>query len=121
MARELNEQFGLDAQWIEDRSANTAENARFSAEQLSQVGIQKIILVTEAFHMHRARAAFESAGLLVVPAPHGFQSELGMLMPSTWLPRPESVQRASLALHEIVGRWWYQVVRWWALAFSEKT
>ncbi|MGH1360923.1 MAG: YdcF family protein [Burkholderiaceae bacterium] len=120
MARVLSEELGLKAQWVEDKSFDTVENARLSARQLSQVGIQKIILVTEAFHMHRARAAFERAGMQVVTAPHGFQSELGVPLRNTWLPGPESVERASLAIHEVVGRWWYQVMQWWQLIFPEK-
>ncbi|RMF49444.1 MAG: YdcF family protein [Anaerolineae bacterium] len=57
---------------LERQSRNTAENARYSAEILAEWGVQRIILVTSALHMPRARALFEAQGLTVIPAPTGF-------------------------------------------------
>jgi uncharacterized SAM-binding protein YcdF (DUF218 family) len=47
---------------VEDRSANTAENATFSASLLRPTADERWILVTSAFHMPRAIAAFRAAG-----------------------------------------------------------
>ncbi len=58
---------------LETESRNTAENARFSAAILRTWGVERIILVTSAIHMPRAKALFEAQGLTVVPAPTAFK------------------------------------------------
>lgn len=47
------------------------ENARFSAAILAPLGVTRILLVTDAFHMPRARRAFAIAGLDPIAAPTG--------------------------------------------------
>lgn len=54
---------------IETRSTTTFENARFAAELLRPMPGQRWVLVTDAWHMPRAAALFESAGFHVLPAP----------------------------------------------------
>lgn len=119
MARVLTEQLKQPVAWIEGESLNTDMNATLSAKMLGEVGIEHIVLVTEAFHMHRARRAFEQAGLKVTPAPHNYLGGQGRPLSTTWMPTRESVARTSLALHEIIGRWWYQVLRWWSVLKAE--
>ncbi|MFK7967285.1 MAG: YdcF family protein [Burkholderiaceae bacterium] len=119
MARVLTEQFSQPVRWIEDQSLNTDMNARLSATMLAEVGIEHVILVTEAFHMRRARRAFEQAGLTVTPAPHNYLGGVGRPLSTTWMPTSESASRTRLALHEIIGRWWYQVSDWAAKIKAE--
>ncbi len=54
---------------IEDRSINTAQNAKFSAELLRAHGLSHPILVTSAFHMNRSMLNFERQGLDVMAYP----------------------------------------------------
>ncbi len=54
---------------LEPRARNTRENAVLSAEILRPRGGQRVLLVTDAFHMRRARLVFRAQGLCVVPAP----------------------------------------------------
>ncbi len=54
---------------VENRSVNTGQNARFSAEILRERGLSQPILVTSAFHMKRAVLNFEKAGVEVTPYP----------------------------------------------------
>jgi uncharacterized SAM-binding protein YcdF (DUF218 family) len=61
-----------EALWLENRSLNTYENALYAKEYLQARGINRIILVTSAMHMPRARALFEHQGLEVIPAPADF-------------------------------------------------
>ncbi len=68
---ELARMLGVDADAIitQDRSVNTAEEARDNAALLKERGIKRVILVTSAMHMRRAVALFEKQGLEVIPAP----------------------------------------------------
>jgi uncharacterized SAM-binding protein YcdF (DUF218 family) len=97
--------------WTETRSRTTHENAEFSAKILSQKGITKIVLVTDAYHMRRALKSFRKAGLIVVPAACGYRSidkiNLGNLMPG-W----ESIAYSEALLHETLGLIWYKIHGW---------
>ena len=102
MARSLANEFGVPARWIEKRSRNTAENARFSAELLHADKVRKIVLVTHDTHMRRALAHCEAAGLLCYPAPVSDTSHAS----DSWLqqlPNAGALQISASALHEFLG------------------
>ena len=63
----LEQDFGVPVRWSEDRSANTLENAQLTRKLLEREGIRRICLVTHAWHMPRARLAFEHAGSRLSP------------------------------------------------------
>lgn len=111
MARSLLDLFGVPVRWIEGESFDTTGNAVLSAPVLKGAGVTRVLLVTEAFHMRRARSEFEAAGIQVVPAPHAWRSQRGLPLANTWMPTDASVSRASLAIHEIVGQGWYAARR----------
>jgi len=111
MAETLTADFGLAARWIETRSRNTAENARYAAELLLRPdGAPRVLLVTHAFHMARAVPEFVAQGFQVIPAPMGFcaapewRPHLGDLWPGIG-----ALHNSYLALHELIGRAWYRV------------
>ncbi|MGC9419420.1 MAG: YdcF family protein [Rhodovulum sp.] len=52
----------------ETRSRNTAENIAFSAPLLAARGIGRVTLVTDYYHLPRARLLARRAGLRVAPA-----------------------------------------------------
>lgn len=108
MARSLREDFGTPVEWVDDDSDNTAQNAQFSARILKRAGIDKILLVTDAMHMPRARAIFEKSGLRVVPAPTIFFSR-ERLTALDFLPSGEGLRRSHYALHEWLGLLWYRL------------
>lgn len=94
---------------LETRSRNTHDNAVFSASMLRAKGVQRILLVTSAFHMRRAIALFEAQGLEVVPAPTDFQQVATQEPLPDWLPWVSNLAQTTNALHEIVG---YRVYHW---------
>jgi uncharacterized SAM-binding protein YcdF (DUF218 family) len=106
MKRVFEDEFQLPVRWAETASRNTAENATFSARILRQEGISRIILVTDALHMRRARLAFERAGLAVTSAPT-FYVESGKFDLRRLLPTAENLRRSHYALYEWLGMAWY--------------
>ena len=70
----LQRDFALSARWLEKQSNTTWENALYSARLLKAEGIRRIVLVTHASHMPRARWCFEQQGLEVIAAPMSFLS-----------------------------------------------
>ena len=108
MAVALREDFGVPVTWIEGRSRDTAENAAFSAALLRADGVRRILLVTDAMHMARSRAAFERAGLEVVDAPTMFFSNQPRGIKS-WVPSAEGMRRSWYAVYELLGIGWYRL------------
>lgn len=104
----LEQEFRIPVQWSEEDSNNTAENARYSYRLLQQHGIRRIYLVTHAWHMPRARKAFESAGFEVVPAPTVYTTRYQTDL-LAWVPSAEALRDSRIYLHEQIGRLWYRL------------
>jgi uncharacterized SAM-binding protein YcdF (DUF218 family) len=86
---------------------NTAEEARAVAAQLPRGS--RVLLVTSAFHMARARALFERQGFVVVPYPVDFQARgawAGSVFEDFryWFPSADGLEGSSRALRELLGR-----------------
>lgn len=85
---------------FEDRSRNTAENARFTAE-LAAEDERPWLLITSASHMPRAVASFRAAGVSVLAHPVDFRTEPDNLV---WPREPgSSISFAGIALYEWLG------------------
>lgn len=107
MAGILRNEFGVEARWQEARSMDTPGNAALSAPILKAARIQRIVLVTHAFHMPRAKLLFERAGLEVIPAPTAFFSHQSFdWLLSDFLPQAKSIHTSYYALHEWLGLAW---------------
>jgi uncharacterized SAM-binding protein YcdF (DUF218 family) len=94
--------------FIEDKSSDTRQNALYAAEKLEGLKVRTILLVTDVWHMPRARRAFEAAGLKVIAAPMGFRSSAPLRAPD-FLPSLEGLRLSEHVLHELVGAIWYAV------------
>jgi uncharacterized SAM-binding protein YcdF (DUF218 family) len=108
MTEALQEDMQVSVRWQEARSRTTHENAVFSAEILRAEGINRVILVTSAWHMPRAVQAFRGAGLDPVPAPTGFAVR-GEFDWAHLVPSPGGLQASQWAIHEVLGRIWYRL------------
>ena len=71
MQQEFLNFFDTPVKWLEERAKTTKENALFSAQILEKEQIQKIVLVTNQWHMQRAKMLFEKQGFDVLPASVG--------------------------------------------------
>lgn len=60
MAQSLKNDFQTSARWVEPKSADTWENARFSAAMLRPDGMTSVYVVTHSWHMRRALLAFST-------------------------------------------------------------
>ena len=102
-------EFGVKrVRWVESTSINTRENARYSAHLLKPDGIERIYLVTNAWHLARAIPEFEMLGFKVIPAGTGY-SLPQPLVPLDFLPDGKALQNSWLALHEWLGLLWYRI------------
>lgn len=108
MREALTADFGVGVRWVESQSRDTAENAAYLTPMLARDGIDRVALVTHAFHMPRARYLFEQAGLQVMPAPTRFFSappDSGPLgFAGDWLPGIQALRLSYFAIHEWLGR-----------------
>jgi uncharacterized SAM-binding protein YcdF (DUF218 family) len=108
MKAALTQDFGTEVKWLEERSVDTLQSARFARQQLAAARIDRIALVTHALHMRRARLVFEWAGFRVIEAPIGFSTlqPPGILK---FLPSPQGLDLSHAFLHEVLGLGWYHV------------
>jgi len=108
MAETLEIEFHVPVRWREDRSLSTFQNAQLTAKMLAAENIDTIYLVTHAWHMPRAVASFEAAGLNVIAAATMFT---GPFRPgiSDFVPSVGGLYATRLALHEWIGRLWYDL------------
>jgi uncharacterized SAM-binding protein YcdF (DUF218 family) len=102
MRESLLRNFGIEPRWVEDRSFDTFDNARNSAQLLRADGIHRIVLVTSATHIWRSAHEFAAVGMEVIPAPAGMLStrEIGL---ERYLPQIDALGRSYLATYELLG------------------
>ena len=110
MRNALDQEFGVAVRWLEDRARNTRENAIYSRDILAAEGIDRILLVTHANHMPRAKKAFERTGFNVLPAPSNIRA-LQSLSFFDFLPSAAALNLTARSLHEWLGRAWYEILR----------
>lgn len=94
---------------LEERSRDTSDNARFSAEIIRQRGFTSPILLTSAYHMRRSLAAFTRAGVTVTPLAANFQASPAKRNWADFLPEAYSLSTTSKALREYLGSIWYKI------------
>ncbi len=106
MAASLHDDFGTAVRWVEPASADTWENAQFSARLLRADGVTTAYVVTDAWHMKRALIAFAHAGIAATPAPIRF--ERGPVLDlDNLMPHISALQASYYALHEWIGCAYY--------------
>ena len=102
------------------RVTNTAEEAQAVATLLRgrlsgptwRGGPPRVLLVTSAFHMPRARGLFERAGMSVIPFPVDFKVSAGRTVTLLdLLPTAGALRGTEMALREGYGRLFYFVAR----------
>lgn len=104
MAAVLRNEFGVEVRWLERASKDTQDNLRFSASMLQPAHVDRVLLVTEDFHMMRAMEECLATSLHCYAAPVTTDSQVA----GSWiegLPQEEALERSEFALHELLGLW----------------
>lgn len=102
------EDFGIPVRWVEPMARDTRGNAELSAILLRDAGISRVFVVSHAWHLPRAIAAFERAGVVPVPAP----VRRGPLPDGSfdaWVPSPRAALDSWYFLREWVGMLVYRL------------
>ena len=98
----------------EGNSRSTHENAQFTGELAASLEIESVLLVTSAWHMPRALAAFERTPLQAIPAPCDHAQWRGRPMPAILmaLPGSDALSLSGAALREHLGLLIYRLRGW---------
>lgn len=104
-ARIAEKEFLRPLRWVESHARDTRENAILTVNMLKSAGIQRIVLVTHAWHMRRAQRAFEQAAgaqMQINAAPMGYfePTERTVL---DWMPSLEGFAQVRLTLRELIA------------------
>jgi len=110
MATYLQADFGVPVTWQERDSHTTWENAQLSARILQPLGKRRVVLVTQAWHMPRARWSFEQAGFTVIAAPMAFLGGAHGRPFAGLLPESRAMWHNAQLLNEALGLLAYRVV-----------
>ncbi len=108
--RVLQQEFGAKVLAVEERSRTTWDNAFMTGELLKREGIERVLLVTHAWHMPRALEIFWQAGVDAVPAPTAYaHTQRRGKLSEDLLPSAVALNDSTQALHEYLGLLWYRL------------
>jgi uncharacterized SAM-binding protein YcdF (DUF218 family) len=93
----------------ERKSGSTYEHAVFATGILRELGVRRIALVTERYHMLRAERCFLKAGFEVVPAPCGFRAGDFEWKLAHLVPGYKAISDNEEAIREWTALAWYWV------------
>ncbi len=112
---DLLEAWGVERKDIvlEGQSRNTYENALHTRTILEDRELRRILLVTSAFHMPRALATFEHAGIEAIASPTDFRV-VGYEQPAVlgWIPSLGALGGTTQVLQEHLGQTVYRLRGW---------
>ena len=111
---ELLEEWGIprNAILVEENSRSTRENAVETAKLLRERNLDRVLLVTSAFHMPRALATFRTAGVSAIPSPSSISANLTHPQILDWIPSLEGLGGLKNVIHEKLGILVYRSRGW---------
>ena len=103
-------EFGIPEKHIllTDYAQNTEQEA-ISVRRILPDTIQRITLVTSAYHMNRAKLVFENSGLVVNPYPVDFKQNYDQFTALDLVPSAKALFDWSWVCREIIGRIYYRI------------
>jgi len=91
---------------LTDNVQNTDQEAK-SVKKLLNSNDAKVILVTSAFHMPRAKKVFEASNIKVIPFAVDFISSHQKLNFMSFIPSAGALNSTSFFIREMIGRLYY--------------
>lgn len=108
MKQVLEQDFNVPVRWVEGESDNTQQNAQLSYTMLKSEKIERIYLVTHAWHMARAVQVFQDAGFRIIPAPTAYTTRYQTDL-LAFIPNAYALRDSRIFMHELIGMFWYQL------------
>ena len=91
---------------VTGKASNTAEEAREVEKVLGKK--KRLLLVTSAFHMTRAKRLFEARGLIVIPYPVDFKADTSNNFSVIDIcPKAKAFEKTEFVFREFIGRAFY--------------
>ena len=87
----------------------TADEADEVKTLMEFAGMDRLILVTSANHMPRAKMLFDRAGINSIPYPTDFKSTGGHIDWMSFIPSASGLPKTSSGIRELIGRFYYRV------------
>ena len=108
MKATLEQYFAVPVTWSEEHSQNTYENAAYTANLLRDTNIGTVVVIAQARDLPRIIWSFERVGLRALPwpAPRTIP-KLDRI--EDFLPNTGALNDSFYALHELIGRLYYQI------------
>jgi uncharacterized SAM-binding protein YcdF (DUF218 family) len=89
---------------------NTADEA-VAVKELTSPS-KRIILVTSAFHMYRAKRLLEKQGFEVIPFKMDYKAERNKVaIIIDFLPSADYLKNTEIGFREIIGRFYYLIIK----------
>lgn len=107
MQQEFADFFAVPVKWLENQAKTTKENAFYTKQILEKEQIHRIILVTNQWHMQRAKMLFEQQGFDVLPASvgQGITPKSYELTLMHFIPQAGALNANMQLLKEWLGYW----------------
>jgi uncharacterized SAM-binding protein YcdF (DUF218 family) len=111
---DLLQEWGIPQSAIifEGNSRNTRENAMETSRLLKNRQLNRVLLVTSAFHMPRALATFRGLDIDAIPSPSSISAELAQPTLLNWIPSLDGLGTMQSVVHEKVGIFVYRMRGW---------
>ena len=108
--KEFAIKFGVPEESIllTDNVQNTDQEAK-SVKKLLNLNDAKVILITSAFHMPRAKKVFEASNIKVIPYAVDFINSHQKLTFMSFIPSTDALNDTSLFVREMIGRLYYNL------------
>ena len=113
---ELSSSFGIKLDkkkiFLESKSLNTYQNAKYTRKIFEKMGIKKpiVYLVTSAYHMKRAIIIFKKFDFKVIPAATDFKIDHRKYNFYDFLPQMGAFRKSYIALHEYFGIFYIKLI-----------
>jgi uncharacterized SAM-binding protein YcdF (DUF218 family) len=95
--------------FLEEKSKDTFENAKYVKALSEKHGIKRIVLITNAFHMKRSMLLFDKFFKEIIPCPTGYTTSKTKYDLLSYLPNASNLDSIAVALKEYMGIIFYKI------------